>query len=112
MNHRPLEVPEHERTDVVEGCTNSARESPVAQLLTPQQVAQRLQVTPEQVRSLIRSGRLMAVNVGAGPKRPCYRISQRDLGDFLERRSGFVPSVRKRPRRSIPRVPDFFPGLR
>jgi len=37
----------------------------------------------EQVRNLIRHGRISAVNVGTGKKRPLYRIKQQALDDFL-----------------------------
>jgi len=51
--------------------------------ITPAEVATRLRVTPEQVRCLIRQWRLEAINVGTGPKRPLYRITQQDFEDFL-----------------------------
>lgn len=91
----------------------TARPSGVGQeLLTPCEVAERLKVTAEQVRSLIRKGHLAAVNVGAGRKRPLYRITPQGLADFLARR--FQPGPAAHPGRieRLPPVPDFFPSLR
>ena len=82
------------------------------QLLTPNEAATKLKVTPEQIRSLIRKGQLFAVNVGTGTKRPLYRITQQALNDFLSRR--WQPSLvtqRKKFKRLAP-APDFFPGLK
>jgi excisionase family DNA binding protein len=110
QEHLETVAPGHNR--LAEDRGDSGQRPATAQLLTPQEIAERLQVTPEQVRSLIRSGRLVAINVGTGPKRPCYRITHRAFNDFLERKSGSAqPTHRKRPRRSVP-VPDFFPDLR
>jgi excisionase family DNA binding protein len=80
-------------------------------MLTPDEAAQYLKVSTEQVRSLIRRGLLAAVNLGTGSKRPLYRIKRNALEDFLSDRSaGTTPS---RPQRFKPRPPvqDFFPGL-
>ena len=112
IDQEHLEATEPERLRPTEDRGNSGQRPAATQLLTPQEIAERLQVTPEQVRSLIRSGWLVAINVGTGPKRPCYRITYRAFNDFLERKSGSVkPACRKRSRRSTP-VPDFFPDLR
>ncbi len=82
------------------------------QLLTPNEAATKLKVTPEQIRCLIRKGQLSAVNVSTGPKRPLYRITQKALTDFLSRRwqPGLV-TQRKKFKRLAP-APDFFPGLK
>ncbi len=80
--------------------------------LTPEEVSIRLRVTAEQVRNLIREGRISAVNVGAGKKRPLYRIGQQALDDFLDNsRQRNQPGTRKKFRR-LPHGPDFFPDLR
>ena len=81
-------------------------------LLTPNQAATYLNVTPEQVRSLIRQGQLSAVNVGTGPKRPLYRITQRALNDFLHRRWQPGPTRQNKKFKRLAPVQDFFPGLK
>lgn len=80
-------------------------------LLTPDEVAQRLRVTAEQVRSLIRTGQLIAVNVGAGRKRPCYRVTPAALHEFLGGRRTEKPAPATRRSKPLPPVADFFPDL-
>jgi len=82
------------------------------QLLTPDDVAAQLQVTSEQVRSLIRKRQLTAINISVGKKRPLYRITSKALAIFLDQRcqpSG--PAQSRHFRRPDP-TPDFFPDLR
>jgi excisionase family DNA binding protein len=80
--------------------------------LTPEEVSKQLRVTAEQVRNLIRQGRISAVNIGAGKKRPLYRIRQQALDDFMDNsRQRNQPGTRKKLRR-LPHGPDFFPDLR
>jgi len=57
-----------------------------AKLLSPPQVARELQVTPERIISWIRAGRLRAVNLSEGAKRPRFRIDRDDLEMFLRTR--------------------------
>jgi excisionase family DNA binding protein len=80
-------------------------------ILTPSEVATQLRVTTEQVRCLIRQGRLSAINVGTGPKRPLYRITQQALNDFLNRRQQSSPAIQKRKFKRPVSTPDFFPHL-
>lgn len=80
--------------------------------LTPDEVASRLRVTSEQVRSLIRKGILRAINVGAGGKRPLYRISSEALQDFINRDCTPSSPVVKRRTRKPAFTPDFFPDLK
>jgi excisionase family DNA binding protein len=81
-------------------------------LLTPNQAADYLIVTPEQIRNLIRQGQLSAVNVGTGTKRPLYRITQQALNDFLARRwHPGISTQKKKFRRLVP-TSDFFPDLK
>ena len=80
-------------------------------LLTPDEVAKRLKVTAEQVRTLIRKGHLAAINVGTGPKRPFYRITPQALQEFLSCRWQPGSALRRRIKRRPP-VPDHFPNLR
>lgn len=82
------------------------------QLMTPNEVADRLRVTSEKVRQLIRTGRLEAMNIGSGQKRPLYRIHPQDLDVFLTNsRQQNSPTQDKRFKRPPP-GPDFFPDLR
>ena len=81
-------------------------------MLTPDEAAQQLRVTAEQIRSLIRKGRLSAVNVGAGKKRPLYRITPQALQDFLENGLQAVPSQPEKRFKQSPPVQDFFPDLK
>ena len=53
---------------------------PDDEFLTVEQVARELKVNPETVRGWIRSGELVAIDLGG------YRIARSDLNDFLERR--------------------------
>ncbi len=81
-------------------------------LLTPDEAAEQLRVTPEQVRSLIRRGQLAAINVGTGAKRPMYRITHEALREFVSRRWQSGIEARQGRRRRPPRVRDHFPDLR
>jgi excisionase family DNA binding protein len=81
-------------------------------LFTPNEAATKLKVTPEQIRSLIRKNQLSAVNVGTGPKRPLYRITQRALNDFLNRRWQPGPARQNKKFKRLAPVQDFFPGLK
>ena len=81
-------------------------------LLTPDEAARRLRVTAEHVRALIRSGRLAAINVGTGPKRPLYRIPFCDLRDFLSNRHQPAQTTRPPRFKRLPPVEDHFPHLR
>ena len=81
-------------------------------LLTPAEVAEKLRITQEQIRNLIRKGRLPAVNIGTGMKRPLYRITQQALNEFLYQRQ--QPRLTKQGKKfkQDPPVPDFFPHLK
>ena len=81
-------------------------------LLTPDEAARRLKVSPEHVRALIRSGRLAAINVGTGPKRPLYRIPLCALRDFLSNRRQPAQTTRPPRFKRLPPVEDHFPHLR
>jgi excisionase family DNA binding protein len=81
-------------------------------LLTPSEVAEYLHVSPEQVRILIRKGQLASTNVGAGSKRPLYRVTQQALDNFLNHNRHSGPAVRKRKFKQLAPVPDFFPHLK
>ena len=81
-------------------------------LLTPNEAATKLKVTPEQIRSLIRKGQLSAVNVGTGMKRPLYRITQQALNDFLCCRQQPRSTKQSNKFRQDAPVPDFFPHLK
>src|SRR5262249_26684023 len=55
-------------------------------LLTRNEAARILRVTPEQVTRHVRDGELAYVNVGRGGKRPRMRFTEADLTEFIERR--------------------------
>lgn len=78
------------------------------QFLSTREVANRLSVTTDQVIALIRSGRLVAVNVGIGRK-PRWRILEDDLHTFLAAAS-VRPPVRVTRSRKVkqPDVIEFF----
>ena len=81
------------------------------ELLTPEETAERLRVSAEQVRCLIRNGQLAAINVGSGKKRPLYRVTAHALNEFLDRRWQSGPAIRQKQfKRPLP-VQDFFPDL-
>jgi len=82
------------------------------QLLTPNEAAIKLKVTPEQIRSLIRKGQLSAVNIGAGTKRPLYRITQTALDNFLNQRWQPKPKNKHKKFKRLLPVSDFFPHLK
>lgn len=86
-------------------------ENTAQELLTPKEVAQKLKVTEEQVRLLIRKGKIRALNLGTGLKRPLYRISQQTLDSFLGKE--YTPQascIRKF--KQFDHVPDMFPDLK
>lgn len=82
------------------------------ELLTPAEAAAKLKVTAEQVRALIRTGQLAAINVGTGQKRPLYRITPQALADFLGRRHQHGLAIKPNRFKRLPPVPDLFPHLR
>lgn len=51
--------------------------------LTTGEVAIRIGGTPQHVRELIKSGRLVAIDIAKGNCRPRFRISEESLADFL-----------------------------
>jgi excisionase family DNA binding protein len=70
-------------------------------LHTVRDVAKLLQVDDEHVLELIHSGKLTASNVGAGSRRPRWRISQQSLDAFLSsRQPKFRPAPRRKPMRN------------
>lgn len=92
--------------------TTTTTERRAEPLLTPEEAADYLKVSAEQVRSLIRRGLLSATNVGTGTKRPLYRINREALDDFLADRTKDSGSSAVRRFKPRPPVPDFFPQLR
>jgi hypothetical protein len=51
-------------------------------LLTLKDTAARLRTTGEQVKGLVRDGKLKAINVGRGTIKPRYRFAEADIEDF------------------------------
>jgi len=64
-------------------------------LLTTQQVAERLQTSKRYVDDQLRSKRLRGFKIGDGP-RARWRIHESDLKAFLEARSNVRPVQKKR----------------
>ncbi|MFC1764558.1 helix-turn-helix domain-containing protein [Planctomycetota bacterium] len=82
------------------------------QVLTVSEVSSQLKVSEEQVRTLIRQGKLAAINVGSGKKRPLYRIPQEALTNFKNPKVQPSPLQKRIKPKHHSTVPDFFPGLR
>lgn len=77
--------------------------------LSPPQLARRLGVSAEKVIAWIRSGKLRAINVSDGPKRPRWRIHQVDVELFEAGRAVIPPAPAARPRRrAAGEVIEFF----
>ena len=77
--------------------------------LTPPQVAERFGVDPHRVLAWIRSGQLLAVNIGDGTQRPRFRVSESDLALFLAARAARPePRVSRIRRKKDPSVIEFF----
>lgn len=92
---------------------NDAPERVQHDLLTPEEAAERLKVSAEHVRALIRSGQLAAANIAIGTKRPLYRIRADVVAEFLNKRTEDRLGTNTPPRfRRLPPVEDHFPQLR
>jgi len=72
-------------------------------LLTIEQVAQRLACSDDQVRVLINSGQLNYVNIGTGNVRRCVRISGDALHEFIRSRQAVAKSPAESKRRLKPK---------
>lgn len=80
------------------------------EFLTPPDIARRLRVRRDKVLGWIRSGELRAADVSQHRgSRPRWRVHQRDLGDFLDRRVARSPvKTSARTRESSMDVVEFF----
>ena len=77
--------------------------------LTATQVARTLRVNSDKIRSWIRSGELVAVDVSQSPGgRPRWRITPDALDKFAERRAAVVAPRSVRHRRGRDDVTEFF----
>jgi excisionase family DNA binding protein len=65
-------------------------------MLTVAGAAERLTTSPDHVLNLIRAGKIKAVNVGRGPKRPRWRIAPDVLKEFTVGRETSTPKARTR----------------
>jgi hypothetical protein len=81
---------------------------PDSATLTPAQLAARWQCSPEQIQTLIRAGKLAAVNIGLGLLKPRYRISALEVQRFELARSTAPTPTTPRRRRSPDGVIEFF----
>lgn len=73
-----------------------------APLLTTAQIAERLQLSQEQVQRLCKSGELRAVNLSLGKVRATYRVSEDELMAFLSLRTTSAPVQPQKPSRRRP----------
>jgi excisionase family DNA binding protein len=75
-------------------------------LMTIEEVAERLQVSAMQIRILIDSNQLAAINVGNGKQKPRWRISREAVAEFEQRRSTsaepLASPVSRRAPKSVP----------
>lgn len=77
--------------------------------LTVSEVAERLRASRRSVLTLVSTGRLRALNVGTGDKRPRWVVDQADLEAFEARRATAPAATRKMSRRClVPAVPNYF----
>ncbi len=68
----------------------------MSEILTPKQVAERLQVSERTVRAMIASGSLESVNVGLAGSRKRYRVTLEQLEKFVKRRATSAEPAKKR----------------
>ncbi len=81
--------------------------------LTPEEAADLLKVSAEHIRALIRAGRLKAVNLAIGKKRPLYRIRATAIDRMVAARGQLDTKRPPRPHfKRLPPVVDHFPHLR
>jgi excisionase family DNA binding protein len=74
-------------------------------LLSLDEAAQHLNITPDQVKGFAQDGELRYINVGRGKKRPRIRFTIEDLNEFIERRKRRdVAACQSIGRRSQPRI--------
>ena len=76
-------------------------------MLTPPQVAKRLAVKSDKVRAWIRSGKLRALDVSEGAKRPRFRVAPDDLDDFLRSLQVVAPPKQQKRRKKVDDVHDY-----
>ena len=65
-------------------------------LLTTEEVCELLRVSPGMVTRYIKQGKLTAINIGSGKKRPLYRFTQTALDNYL---AGQTTLVAEKPTR-------------
>ncbi len=83
------------------------------ELMTPEEAANQLKVSPEHIRAMIRSGHLEAVNLAIGKKRPLYRIRAAALDKLVSGRCQSGTDRAPGPRfKRLPPIADHFPHLR
>ena len=76
---------------------------------TPSEVAKRLRVSPDKVRSWIRTGELRAIDVSSvGSQRKRFLVDLDDLVVFEEARAVVGARSRRRTRRRVTGVREFF----
>ena len=78
----------------------------MAAMLTCSQVAEILQCKVDRVRALIKSGKLVASNIGNSQVKPRFRIAPEAVDDFL-RQTQVVPPAQPARRQRRNQDPDF-----
>jgi excisionase family DNA binding protein len=82
------------------------------QYFTPPQLAKRLAVSPAKIVGWIEAGELRGTNLATKRDgcRPRYRVSEEDLAEFLNSRSGSLvaPTKPRRRRKALSGVTEFF----
>jgi excisionase family DNA binding protein len=74
---------------------------------TTAEIGAQLKISEEAVRDHIHAGRLRAVNVGNGSRRPRWRITAEALDEFLAAQTA-PPRATRRPRKRRGPVIEFF----
>ena len=83
------------------------RPCPLMRLLSVADTAARLRISDDAVLAHIRAGRLRAANVGLGPRRPRWRITEEALETYLAAAT-VTPAPARRRRRRDAAVTEYF----
>ena len=77
--------------------------------MTPAEVAQFLRVSPDRVRTLIRTGELGAINTApSGRAKPRFVVLPHHLREYEQRHTAAEPPKARRPRKKTDEV-DYYP---
>lgn len=76
-------------------------------LLTVAKAAERLGVSDDTVRALVRAGKLSHIRIGTGEQKPPIRFTEEDLAAFITRHRHVAAADREYP--DVSRVPHRLP---